>query len=483
MFNGMGLLSNYSFAPGLDDSAYPQPLRPPRGILTSTAMTPMMVALQSGQMPSGGSSSHPPGAIQRKTSQAPSPEPTTPTSPAEFMQPEQMSANPVAPMTQPQGAGETSSPSFMDQLGGGLRNLYGNGGAGDALISVGMGLLSQRGVGRGLAAGFQNAAAMSDLANQRQRQATLDKLAQGREERQASWNSYLQRRQGEQDALELKKFDADQGYRAATLNAAYGKLNQPELVEKRLGPGQAQKFWIKPGETEGTPFGQPYSVTNPEDGLISNDAVESMAGRILAGEKNVLTGLGRGAQGAENIRRVQEAITKRNPEAGAILGKQIEAMGQGAEARTLGTQEANAISAGTEALGALKIGRDASSKLARGNYVPVNMAIQAWEKGTSNPELAAYGQAMHTIANTYARAVNPKGLPHERVVSDTVKMLSSAQGPEALTAMLDVMEQEIGMAQKSPAQARQVLKDIREGREPTPMSTATPLSGNGWRVR
>ena len=62
---------------------------------------------------------------------------------------------------------------------------------------------------------------------------------------------------------------------------------------------------------------------------------------------------------------------------------------------------------------------------------------------------AKYGQAMATIANTYARAVNPKGLPHEAVVADTLNRLSSAQGPEALNAILDVMQQEIELAEKS----------------------------------
>lgn len=480
MFNRMGLLSNYGFTPGFDDGAYPQPLQPPRPMVASAASLPMFLALNNpgpsnGEPLATGSASHPPMGLKKV--------PTPPMRPAEFSQPDQGDAAFAPPMSQAPGSTEQQTPGLLDQFAGGMKNLYGNGGPGDALISVGMGLLAQRGVGRGLAAGMKNAAAMSEIANQRQRQATLDKLAQGREERQIAWNAYLQKRQGEQDAESARRFGLEQDYRDKSLAATTARIDQPTLVEKRLGPGQAQKFWIKPGETEGTPFGQPYSVTNPEDGLLSADAVNSMAGRIIAGEKNVLTGLGRGAQGAENIKRVQEEVARRNPEAGAILGKQIEAIAQGAEARTLGTQEAGALRAGTEALGALKIGREQSAKLSRGSWVPVNMAVQAWQKGTSNPELAAYGRAMHTIANTYARAVNPKGLPHEQVINDTVKALSSAQGPEALNAMLDVMQQEIEMAQKSPAQARQVLKDLREGREPTPITTAPPISGNGWRLK
>jgi hypothetical protein len=122
------------------------------------------------------------------------------------------------------------------------------------------------------------------------------------------------------------------------------------------------------------------------------------------------------------------------------------------------------------------------------------MAVQAFQRGTSNPQLAGFGRAMATIANTYARAVNPKGLPHEAVVSETLKALSSAQGPDALNAMLDVMEKEIGLAQKSPAQARKVMQDMRQDRDtatggangnepPTPAGVVKPIYGPGWRTK
>ena len=65
---------------------------------------------------------------------------------------------------------------LLDDFTNGLKNIYGAGGAGDPLISIGMGLLSQRGVGRGLAAGFQNAAAMSQVANERSQQELRNKL-------------------------------------------------------------------------------------------------------------------------------------------------------------------------------------------------------------------------------------------------------------------------------------------------------------------
>ena len=162
-----------------------------------------------------------------------------------------------------------------------------------------------------------------------------------------------------------------------------------------------------------------------------------------------------------------------------------EYMGQQAGERTLGTQEANAMTAGTEASNALLIGRGANAALPRGNFVPVNQAIQAWQSGNSDPRLAKFGQAMATIANTYARAVNPKGLPHEAVVSDTLKRLSSAQGPEALNAILDIMQQEIDLAEKSPNQAREIIKEnraMRNGDKPEKPSAGVTSNGLKWSV-
>jgi len=110
--------------------------------------------------------------------------------------------------------------ALLDDFSNGLKNIYGNGGPGDALIGLGMGLLSQRGVGRGLTAGLGNVAQMSDLSSQRKRQETLDKLAQERESRQAAnqaWQQQWAQRQAEQ-----QQHNADRSY-----NFQVGQAAQP----------------------------------------------------------------------------------------------------------------------------------------------------------------------------------------------------------------------------------------------------------------
>jgi len=211
--------------------------------------------------------------------------------------------------------------------------------------------------------------------------------------------------------------------------------------------------------------------------------------QLARGDKSVLANLGRGAQGAENVTALRnEAVNyalAHDIDPRKAMDAAAEYMGQQAGERTLGTQEANAMTAGTEASNALLIGRGANAALPRGNFVPVNQAIQAWQSGNSDPRLAKFGQAMATIANTYARAVNPKGLPHEAVVSDTLKRLSSAQGPEALNAILDIMQQEIDLAEKSPNQAREIIKEnraMRNGDKPEKPSAGVTSNGLKWSV-
>lgn len=202
---------------------------------------------------------------------------------------------------------------------------------------------------------------------------------------------------------------------------------------------------------------------------LTPEAIAFGGEQLARGDKSVLANLGRGAQGAENVTALRNEAVKYAIAHGIDPRKAMDAaaeyMGQQASERTLGTQEANAITAGTEASNALLIGRGANAALPRGNFVPVNQAVQAWQSGNSDPRIAKFGQAMATIANTYARAVNPKGLPHEAVVADTLKRLSSAQGPEALNAILDVMQQEIDLAEKSPNQAREIMKENRAQRQ------------------
>lgn len=208
-------------------------------------------------------------------------------------------------------------------------------------------------------------------------------------------------------------------------------------------------------------------------GVLPDDTADWLAERVIAGDAKALTNLGRGAQGAENIIKVQTLASKKAAERGLnpndILAKVAEQSGLTAQQRTFGTQVARMAVNSTEAQGAIDLGRKASADVPRTNWVPVNKAIQAYQSGTSDPKLAAFGAANLAIINTYSRAISPTGTPTVHDKEHAERLLSTASGPDAYNAVLDQMNKEIEIAHAAPSKAKKEMEAIRKGeaREPT----------------
>lgn len=212
---------------------------------------------------------------------------------------------------------------------------------------------------------------------------------------------------------------------------------------------------------------------------LPDDTADFLAERILAGDSKALVGLGRGAQGGENIIKVQNLVARKAAAQGInpqdILEKVAEASGLNAQQRTFGTQTAKMAVNATEAQGAIELGRTASANVPRGNWVPINKVIQSYQAGTSDPALAKFGAANLAIVNTYARAINPTGVPHAADKEHAMALLSTATGPEAYNALLDQLNAEINIAHSAAPKAKKELEDIRKGKTGTePISAPAP---------
>lgn len=205
------------------------------------------------------------------------------------------------------------------------------------------------------------------------------------------------------------------------------------------------------------------------NGTLPDETADFAAEQILLGAKGVKTGYGRGAQGPENIAKIDAAVARKAKEQGLtaadLVQRGIDLVGDTSRERTAATQEGRMTAAGIEASGAIKLGLEASEKVPRTNWVPVNKAIQAYQAGTSDPYLKAFGAANLTIVNTYARAINPtgNGNVHDKVEAAT-KLLNEADGPEAYKAVAAQMQREIDLAHKSPAMARDSFRKERASR-------------------
>jgi hypothetical protein len=203
-----------------------------------------------------------------------------------------------------------------------------------------------------------------------------------------------------------------------------------------------------------------------ESAGIDDDTASFLADRVLAGDNKALTNLGRGAQGGENILKIQKLVAQKasanGMDARDILAATAEQSGLSSSQRTFGTQIAKMAVNSTEALGAIKLGYEASDGVPRTNWVPVNEAIQKYQAGTSSPELARFGASNLAIINTYARAISPTGTPTVHDKEEAQKLLSTATGPDAYKAILQQMEKEIAIAHGAPLKAKKELETIRK---------------------
>ena len=196
---------------------------------------------------------------------------------------------------------------------------------------------------------------------------------------------------------------------------------------------------------------------------LDDDTLTSMAEQYLAGDKSVFQNLGRGAQGAANVVALRQRVTQVAKEAGMtpdqIALVQNEFQGMGAAQRALGTRSANFGLAEKEAYAMADLVTEASSKVPRTQFMPINKAIMAYENNTGDPQARQFGAALNSFINAYARAVSPIGTPTVSDKDHARSMLSTADSHEALTAIMGQLKREMDAAGAAPGA---VQKQMRE---------------------
>lgn len=195
---------------------------------------------------------------------------------------------------------------------------------------------------------------------------------------------------------------------------------------------------------------------------INDETLTAMAEQYLAGDKSVFQNLGRGAQGAANVVALRQRVTQVAKEAGMtpdqIALVQQEFGGMGAAQRALGTRSANFGLAEKEAYAMADLVTEASAKVPRTQFMPINKAIMAYENNTGDPQARQFGAALNSFINAYARAVSPVGTPTVSDKDHARSMLSTADSHEALTAIMDQLKREMDAAGAAPGA---VQKQIR----------------------
>jgi len=324
-----------------------------------------------------------------------------------------------------------------------------------ALVAAGLGMMSSRSPFFGAAlgeGGLKGLAAYSDLT--KEEQAAADKAAQRGQEQQ---RIDLQAKQLAQSAEQFAK-----NYGLAKRRVDLSEDKTPEGYRK-----------TKEGNYEAIPGGptDPDQVAKlakakATSSSMDDETADFLADRVLAGDTKALIGLGRGAQGAENLAKINQLVAQKAREgkpvsdaARSILANAAQQSGYVAAERAQAQIMAKLSVYGRTAYNAMDMAERMSDEVPRTQFVPINKAINAWKTNTGDPKIVALGQAIETLTNEYARAI---GGGHG-TVSDKEharERLSAAQTPEQLRAVIGTMRQEILLAEHAIPAARQQIRDV-----------------------
>ncbi len=215
-------------------------------------------------------------------------------------------------------------------------------------------------------------------------------------------------------------------------------------------------------------------------GELTPDAVESLAQQLIAGDTSALYNVGRGIQGARNIaairNRASEILKSEGLEGSDMAQKVAEFQGIKAGERSVGTRSAQISLAANEAVKMADLALKASENVPRGQFVPLNSALQAVQAGTSSPQLARFVAATNSFVNVYARAITPSGIPRIADKEHAYAMLGTAMSQEAYAAVIDQLKLEMKAAVEAPAEAFKQLRNIGDD-QPVGPAALTEMGG------
>lgn len=201
-------------------------------------------------------------------------------------------------------------------------------------------------------------------------------------------------------------------------------------------------------------------ITTPSggDAVLDDNTLTQMAQRARAGDTSVFSGLGFGNIGAINRANLNKRLATINSQAGETGDKQAlrnaEYFGTKASQRAFGTREANVEMPAIEFQQLTPILREASAKVSRTDYPLLNTVLLAGEKHVGDPNVVAFGSALNTALNVYARAISPTGQVHEGDKKRAFDILQTAWSQGQFDAAFNIMQREISAARQSPGIAK-----------------------------
>jgi hypothetical protein len=146
---------------------------------------------------------------------------------------------------------------------------------------------------------------------------------------------------------------------------------------------------------------------------LSADAVKLRANMLIKGNPAATTNVGRGVQGAADLRAITEeaaAVLKERgldaEQAATLINENTAAfMGDKRGAAALALRSSQIIGASTVALNTMDRVLETSKKVSRTEFSDINKVLLAGEERVGDTNVINYGIALNTLINNYARAI------------------------------------------------------------------------------
>lgn len=216
----------------------------------------------------------------------------------------------------------------------------------------------------------------------------------------------------------------------------------------------------------------PYSPSIAGVGQLEPDTLKQVAEQYLAGDRQAIQGYARNAQARAALQNEIAKQARAKGWSGSDIAAQMaDFAGTLAGSRVVGQRAANISLAATEAEQMIGVAEQTSKAFDRTNFVPANMALKAFQENTGQPEVKAFGAALNSLVNIYARAINPNGIATVSDKEHARELIRTIDSPQQFDAVMGVLRQELNIAKKAP----QAVKDATRERV-SPTGGAEPAS-------
>lgn len=312
------------------------------------------------------------------------------------------------------------------------------------------------------------------LNNQAKQEAAMLKMQMGQQQKAAE----LQQKQAELTEKYYKaELDSkDKGLSIEQRNRA--EKDSHEIKQALVGIAQQR-------ETRQAQTLQQKIASNSLD----KDDLRFMAEQFWAGDKTVLSGLGRSPQMLSQARHAITEYGKEHGKNGADVAQATaEFEGMKSAERALGTRAANVGIAVNEANLLSNLALKTSDEWKRTGAKSLNdLQKYATSKGAS-PELRKFVAANNSFINAYARAISPSGVPTVSDKEHAREMLDVAFSKGDYQATIGQLQQEMEAAKEAPQATKEELRKLAKagngGNESkTPAGPAVGTVQGGYRFK